>query len=153
MPIFIRLFLNRITCLKGPGNAVIKIPPGYSLKWLYAAGTLCLLTFLQLIVFAVLSGMTLAVENMTGFAILSAVVSAAVTAGGWLDKKIFFYTVFLFYLTASGYMFYTALAKTAEGWTDLVGIVSFMFIIASGVAAGIILQFLVFILRKIKKRH
>jgi len=153
MPIFIRLYLNKTIYLKGYRISVIKMPRKYSVKWLYAAGVLFLLTMIQLIVFAGLSGMTLTAENVTGFAILSAFISAAVTAGGWLDKKIYFFTVLLFCLTAAGYMFYTALAKTADGWTDLVGIISFMFIIAAGVTAGIILQFLAFILTKIKKRH
>lgn len=132
---------------------MIKRPPKYSGRWLYYAGALFLLTFLQLIVFALLSGMNPAVENMVGFLIISAAVSAVITAGGWLDKKFYFYTVLLFYLTAAGYMLYMALAKTAEGWTDLVGIVSFLFIIAAGVTAGIIVQFIAFILPKIKKRR
>lgn len=132
---------------------MIRIPPAYSGKWLYSAGIFFLLTLLQMIVFTVLSSMNLTVENIIGFTILSAVVSAAVAAGGWFDKKIYLYTVLLFYLTAGGYLLYIAVTKKADGWTDLVGIVSYMFVIAAGVTTGIILQFLVFILRKIKKRH
>ncbi len=118
---------------------IIKLPEKHSVKWFYSAGVLSILTFIILIAFSRLSGINFGMQNIIGFVLLSVIIAAVITAGGFLGAKIYFCTSLIFYILAVVYMFYIAVSRTAEGWTDLVGIISYIFIIATGFITGIVL--------------
>lgn len=131
---------------------MIKLPEKHSVKWFYIAAVILILTFIILIAFSHLSGINLGIQNIFGFVLLSVIITAVISAGGYLGAKIYFRVLLIFYIMASVYMFYIAVSKTAEGWTDLVGIISYMFIIAAGVIAGIVLQGINFLVLKSKNK-
>ncbi|MHB1154675.1 MAG: hypothetical protein ACYCWE_17390 [Eubacteriales bacterium] len=130
----------------------IKLPEKHSVKWFYIAGVLSILTFIILIAFSRLSGINLGMQNIIGFVLLSVIITAVISSGGFLGAKIYFRTSLIFYIIAAVYMLYIAVSRTVEGWTDLVGIISYIFIIAAGFAAGIILQGIIFLLSKTKNK-
>lgn len=131
---------------------MIKLPEKHSVKWFYIAAVILILTFIVLIAFSRLSGINIGMQNIIGFVLLSVIITAVINAGGFLGAKIYFRTSLIFYIIAAIYMLYIAISRTAEGWTDLVGIISYMFIIAIGVIAGIILQGIIFIVSKRKDK-
>lgn len=132
---------------------MIKLPEKHSVKWFYIAGVIAILTLIILIAFSRFSGINLGMQNMIGFFLFSVIIAAVINTGGFLGAKIYFRVTLIFYIIAAVYMLYIAISKTAEGWTDLVGIISYMFIIASGVIAGIVLQSICFFVSKNKKNN
>ncbi len=131
---------------------IIKLPEKHSVKWFYIAGVLSILTFIILIAFSRLSGINLGMQNIIGFTLLSVIITAVITAGGFLGAKIYFRISLIFYILAAVYMLYIAVSRTAEGWTDLVGIISYMFIVVAGVIAGIVLQGISYLVLKSRNK-
>lgn len=131
---------------------MLKLPQKHSKKWLYITVGLFLATFIALIFTANTLNIDIAAQNLAGFAILSIVITAIISIGGYLGATAYFYTSLIALIIAMGYMLYISINKTAEGWSDLVSITSFIVIVAIGVVSAIAIQgILSFVSKKQKK--
>jgi len=82
------------------------------------------------------------------FVILVAVI---ISAGGYFGAKAYFFTVAIFHALAIIYMLYVSINKTAEGWSDLVSIILFLFTIGVGILLGLIIQGICILVLKKRK--
>ncbi len=119
---------------------MIKLPKKYSLKWIYILFALFVLTFVSMFLVTTILDLSVSLDNISGFAIFSLAVSLAIGLGGLLGSTVYFKTALLFNILGIIYMFIVTIFKTAEGWSDLVSIISYMFILSIGIILGVILQ-------------
>lgn len=134
----------------------MKLPKKFSKWWFLFA----------LLIFAVVIGAFLYVpwtlgseitmENIQGFALLGGIVALVLAGGGFFGGRVFFVLGLLVNLFGLGYMIYLAMARTAQGWSDLASIMSYLFLASLGILLGIIGQLIASIRRvgkeqKIKK--
>ncbi|MBM7581852.1 membrane-associated HD superfamily phosphohydrolase [Caldicoprobacter guelmensis] len=129
---------------------MITLPERYSRKWLVVLAVLFVLTFVLFIIFKVVLHADITQKNILGFSILSALVSLVITTGGFLGFKVYFCISTASNVLGLLYMLYIAVDQSAPGWTDLVAIMAYMFIMGIGVLGGIVVQALVGLIKKYK---
>lgn len=127
-----------------------KLPEKHSLRWVVFLAVLFVCTVLSFFVLALLLGTPVGGENLGGFGLLGIIISLAITIGGYLGARIYFITALIFDGIATAYMLFIAANQTAEGWSDLVGVISYLFTLGIGLIIGILLQ-LFWHIRKNKK--
>lgn len=130
---------------------MIRLPEKYSIKWLPILMALFLLTFISMFLVTTILDLNISLENIGGFAILSLAVSLAIGIGGILGSSAYFITALLFNILGIIYTFIITIFRTAEGWSDLVGIVSYLFLLTVGIILGVVLQLIIILLRKYNK--
>lgn len=129
---------------------MFKLPAKQSKKWLYILLSLFLMTFISLIIVSQILSINIELENIGGFKLLSFFTAITISIGGYIGADVYFVISFVFYILGLIYMFYVSITKTAEGWSDLVSIISFLVTVGLGVFLGIVGQVLRFILLKNK---
>ncbi len=129
---------------------MLKLPDKYSKKWPYILIAIFGLNFIALLAQSQILNTNINAANIISFAILSLSISLLITVGGFLGGKIYFITASLFDLAGIIYMLYITLNKTAEGWSDLVGIISFLTTIILGLILGLLTQIIYTIITKEK---
>ena len=129
---------------------MFKLPAKQSKKWFYISLSLFLMTFISLIIVSQILSINIELENIGGFILLSFFVATTISVGGYIGADVYFVIAFIFYILGLIYMFYVSITKTAEGWSDLVSIISFLVTVELGVFLGIVGQVLRFILLKNK---
>ena len=129
---------------------MFKLPAKQSKKWFYISLSLFLMTFISLIIVSQILSINIELENIGGFILLSFFTAITISVGGYIGADVYFVISFVFYILGLIYMFYVSITKTAEGWSDLVSIISFLITIGLGVLLGIVGQSLRFILLKNK---
>jgi len=129
---------------------MFKLPAKQSKKWLYILLSLFLMTFISLIIVSQILSINIELENIGGFILLSFFTAITISIGGYIGADVYFVISFVFYILGLIYMFYVSITKTAEGWSDLVSIISFLVTVGLGVFLGIVGQLLRFILLKNK---
>ncbi|MDD2370404.1 MAG: hypothetical protein PHQ32_00185 [Firmicutes bacterium] len=127
-----------------------KVPNKYSKKWFPILATILIINFISLFSASKILGSDISSANIISFAILSLSISILITVGGFLGAKIHFITASIFNLASIVYMLYITISKSAEGWSDLVGIISYLTIIIIGLIAGLIIQLIYTIVTKKK---
>ncbi|KAF0091710.1 MAG: permease [Fusobacteria bacterium] len=131
---------------------MIKLPKKHSVKWIYILIALFVLTFVSMFFVTTILDLRVSLDNLSGFAILSLAVSLAIGLGGLLGSTAYFKTALLFNILGIIYMFVITIFKTAEGWSDLVSIISYMFILSIGIILGVIVQLVLIIITGYKKK-
>ena len=129
---------------------MFKLPAKKSRKWFYISLSLFLMTFISLIIVSQMLSINIELENIGGFILLSFFTAITISIGGYIGADVYFVIAFVFYILGLIYMFYVSITKTAEGWSDLVSIISFLVTVELGVFLGIVGQVLRFILLKNK---
>ena len=129
---------------------MFKLPAKQSKKWFYISLSLFLMTFISLIIVSQILSINIELENIGGFILLSFFTAITISIGGYIGADVYFVIAFVFYILGLIYMFYVSITKTAEGWSDLVSIISFLVTVGLGVFLGIVGQVLRFILLKNK---
>ncbi len=129
---------------------MFKLPAKQSKKWFYILLSLFLMTFISLIIVSQILSINIELENIGGFILLSFFIATTISVGGYIGADVYFVIAFVFYILGLIYMFYVSITKTAEGWSDLVSIISFLVTVGLGVLLGIVGQSLRFILLKNK---
>lgn len=129
---------------------MFKLPAKQSKKWLYILLSLFLMTSISLIIVSQILSINIELENIGGFILLSFFTAITISIGGYIGADVYFVISFVFYILGLIYMFYVSITKTAEGWSDLVSIISFLVTVGLGVFLGIVGQVLRFILLKNK---
>ena len=130
---------------------MVKPPQKHSKKWLYITVGLFLVTFFALIFAANTLNIDIAARNLAGFAVLSIVITGLISIGGYRGAKAYFYISLISLMLAMGYMLYISINKAAEGWSDLVSITSFVFIVAIGMGCAVVVQSILSFVSKNKK--
>ncbi len=124
----------------------------YSHKWIYVLVLLFVMNLMSLgLQGYIFTGNALL--NIGGFAFAAAVVAFAVTIGGYFGAKAYFGTAFMLNLAGVLYMLYIVLTKKADGWSDLAGVISYLFITGIGIVAGSIFQAIVFFKARSKNKQ
>lgn len=132
---------------------MIKLPNKYSIKWLYILIALFLLTFASMYLVLTILQLTIGFDNISGFALLSLAVSLSIGIGGILGLKAYFKTALLFNILGIIYMLSVTIFRTAESWSDLVSIISYLFFLSLGIFLGVIVQLAVILINKYKKKN
>lgn len=132
---------------------MIKLPNKYSIKWLYILIALFFLTFASMYLVITILELSIGFDNISGFALLSLAVSLSIGIGGLLGLKAYFKTALLFNIIGIIYMLSVTIFRTAEGWSDLVSIISYLFFLALGIFLGVIVQLAVILITKYKKKN
>jgi hypothetical protein len=127
---------------------MLRIPDKYSGKWRYVLLVIFSVSFISLMSVSALMKTNVRLDNIVGFAALSAVVSSLIVLGGYLGARIYFLISFFSNMIASAYMIYTAAAKTADGWSDIAGIVSYMLVSAAGLIFGVAVQTTLYLVKR-----
>lgn len=130
---------------------MFKLPEKLSKQWLYIFIALFLLTFTSLFSVGKILDLSIKFENISGFAFLSLIVATILSAGGFLGAKGFFGVALGFNIVGIIYMLYVSVNKTAEGWSDLVSIISYLVTLGLGLFLGIITQSVMFFMSKKKQ--
>lgn len=79
-------------------------------------------------------------ENLQGYALVGLAMALVLAGGGFFGARIYFVIAFIVNIFGLGYMIYLAMVRTANGWSDLVSFLSYLFLSALGVLLGIIVQ-------------
>ncbi|MEI6578854.1 MAG: hypothetical protein WCN92_05255 [Eubacteriales bacterium] len=127
---------------------MLKLPEKHSKKWGYLSIALLLFTFVSLIFVCKILNISIGTQNIIGFTLLSIFIATAISIGGYLGATAYLLTSLVFYVLGIIYMFYVSLNKTAEGWSDLVSIISFLTTVGIGVISGLIIQVIWFLVSK-----
>lgn len=85
--------------------------------------------------------------NIQGYALLGLVMALILAGGGFFGARVYFVVALTANIAGLGYMIYQAMVRTANGWSDLVSFLSYLFLAALGVLLGIISQLIVSIYR------
>ncbi len=132
---------------------MLKLPEKYSIKWIYILVALFLLTFVSMFIVTTILDLSISIDNISGFALLSLAVSLTIGLGGLLGLKAYFKTAFVFNILGIIYMMSVTIFRTAEGWSDLVSIISYLFMLSIGIILGVIVQFAVILITNYKKNR
>ena len=92
----------------------------------------------------------LAFENISGFFLLSLITAVLISLGGYLGARVYFGIAAIFNILGIIYMLLVSIFRTAEGWSDLVSIISLMSAIVVGLVLGIIGQVIALLVKKSK---
>ena len=131
---------------------MIMLPKKYSKKWILIILALFLLTFISLFLVSTILTLSTSLENIGGFAILSLAVSLAIGLGGLIGAKSYFKIALTANMIGIIYMLAVSVFKTAEGWSDLVSIISYLFILTIGIVLGMLYQFILILINCYKKK-
>lgn len=129
---------------------MIKLPAKHSKNWAFITLALFLITFAAMIAIAMILKTPIAFENISGFVVFSFFVSVIISIGGFLGAKAYFFTALAMDVIGIIYMLVISITRTAEGWSDLVSIISYMFMLGVGIILGIVIQLIVFLLSRRK---
>jgi hypothetical protein len=127
---------------------VIRLPERYSKKWFVILVAMFVFTFAFLIIFKLILQADISQRNIMGFALMSSLASLIITIGGYLGFKAYFYILFSSNIAGILYMLYLAVNRSAAGWTDLVAVMAYMFIMGIGVLIGITVQLVLYFVKK-----
>lgn len=132
---------------------MLKLPEKYSIKWIYILVALFLLTFVSMFIVTTILDLSISIDNISGFAMLSLAVSLSIGLGGLLGLKAYFKTALVFNILGIIYMMSVTIFRTAEGWSDLVSIISYLFMLSIGIILGVIVQFAIILIANYKKKR
>jgi hypothetical protein len=131
---------------------MINLPKKYSVKWIYILIALFLLTFISMFLVNTILALSLSLENIGGFAMLSLAVSLAIGIGGIIGAKVYFNIALIANILGILYMLTVSIFRTAEGWSDLVSIISYLFVLSIGIVLGMIVQLVIILMNHYKKK-
>lgn len=131
---------------------MITLPKKYSIKWILIIVALFILTFVSMFLGTTILALSASLENIGGFAILSLTVSLAIGIGGLIGAKSYFKVALTANIIGIIYMLAISALNTAEGWSDLVSIISYLFILSIGIILGMLYQLILILMNLYKKR-
>ena len=129
---------------------MIKLPEKNSRKWIPVFIILFALTFISMIAVSLILDLKIGFNNISGFLLLSLFVSLAIGLGGFSGARAYFITALVFDILGIFYMMIVSIFRTAEGWSDLVSEVSYLFLLSSGIILGFIIQIAVILIKRNK---
>jgi hypothetical protein len=118
----------------------MKLPKKFSWVWILLALLVFAMVVGSMMYLTWTLGGQLVEDNIRGFAIIGGIVALLFAGGGFLGGRVFFIIGMVTQVISLGYMIYIGLAQAADGWSDLVSIMSYMFLSSIGVLLAIIGQ-------------
>lgn len=131
---------------------MLRLPGKYDKKWFVILGIIFIFTLGLFLIFKLILQIGISGRNIVGFAILSTLVSLVVTTGGFLGFRIYFCISTASNVLGLLYMLYIAVKQSAPGWTDLVAIMAYIFLMGIGILGGIVVEVLVRLVKKYNKQ-
>lgn len=132
---------------------MITLPKKYSIKWILIIVALFILSFVSMFLGTSILALSASLENIGGFAILSLIVSLTIGIGGLIGAKSYFKIALTANIIGIIYMLVISALNTAEGWSDLVSIISYLFILSIGIVLGMVYQLILILINHYKKRR
>ena len=132
---------------------MLKLPEKNSKKWIPVFLFLFALTFISMIVVSLILDLKIGINNISGFLILSLFVSLVIGSGGYIGAKAYFITSFVFNILGIAYMLIISIFRTAEGWSDLVSVISYLFLLSLGIIIGFIAQVIFLLIKRNKSSN
>lgn len=132
---------------------MITLPKKYSIKWILIIVALFLLTFVSMFLGTTILTLSASLENIGGFAILSLAVALAIGIGGLIGAKSYFKIALTSNIIGIIYMIVISVFKTAEGWSDLVSIISYLLILSIGIILGVFVQLFLILINLYNKKR
>lgn len=126
---------------------MMNLPEKKSQKWFLLIALVFATNLIGLLLTRILVGQSLTVEALIGFGLISIVISLFLLPG-YLGSSAYAFSVLLGDTTGLAYMYYLILARKNDGWVDLTSIFAFLSLVVIGIGAGIIAQFILWILHK-----
>ncbi len=121
-------------------KALSFIPAKHSRAWGLVSIIFLIVTFSLLVLSQLLLHRSFTLILVAGLAIIAIVCTLVACIGGFLGGKLFFAFSSGSTLLGLLYMLYIVVFSVADGWNDIVSIVSFAVIYSFGTAAGIIAE-------------
>ncbi|SHE52721.1 hypothetical protein [Alkalibacter saccharofermentans] len=118
----------------------MKLPDKHSNKWFLIMLAIFILVVLAMVSVSLILQLDIGIENILGFSKLALIVSFAAAVGGYFGFKRYFLAMLVSNIIGIVYMLMIVINRTAEGWSDLVSIISYMFVMFIGFFAAIGLE-------------
>lgn len=131
----------------------MKLPDKHSNKWFLIMVAIFILVVLAMVSVSLILQLDIGIENILGFSKLALIVSFAAAAGGYLGFKRYFLVMLVSNIIGIAYMLIIVINRTAEGWSDLVSIISYMFVMFIGFFAAIGLELIESLRKKKAKKN
>jgi len=131
----------------------VKLPDKHSNKWFLIMVAIFILVVLAMVSVSLILQLDIGIENILGFSKLALIVSFAAAAGGYLGFKRYFLVMLVSNIIGIAYMLIIVINRTAEGWSDLVSIISYMFVMFIGFFAAIGLELIESLRKKKAKKN
>jgi hypothetical protein len=128
-----------------------RMPEKKSTQWLVVTAILFVIYLASLWGSRLILGMGVTAQTIQGFSILAAMMSLAVVTGGYFGAKIYSITALIFSGIAILHLVGVSALNPASGWSDLIGVIGFMFWGGMAIGMGIIVQ-LIYSIRASKKQ-
>ncbi|MDF2567527.1 MAG: hypothetical protein K0R90_983 [Oscillospiraceae bacterium] len=120
--------------------------------WIIGLGVAILSFILLCISFAYTLKVGLELQNFIAFSVLSIIYGGA-SAGLYLMKPKAGFVIFIISLIVGFFEMFRVYLKDMDGWGDLVGLMSLLLFSAIGLVAGLVLQLVIFIVKKVQAKH
>jgi hypothetical protein len=131
-------------------NYLFNIPAKGSPRWYGLTAVLFIGLLVIFIISRMILGIDVGVANVTGFAVIAFATAIAAGLGGFMGGRVYFITTIIAYIIGVVYMLYIVVTNAADGWSDLTSVISFMTIAVIGIAAGVLVQFIWYLMHKNK---
>lgn len=130
----------------------MRFPKNRSKKWFLIMMAMHAMIFFAMILVSLILDIKIVIENLMGFTILAIIVSCISVIGGYLGFVRYFLVMLAANLIGIAYMLIIALNRYADGWSDLVSIISYMFVMIIGFFVAVGLEIIKFIKNKKGKK-
>ncbi len=97
-----------------------------------------------------LLGNPLHLQNILAIGIFSLIIGAIIFVF-LLFKLIYAFTVFTAAFLAGSALMLTTFSKGVSGWEDLIGLITYMFLLGIGLSIGLLLELIVYLVKRSKK--
>ncbi|MBF7097448.1 hypothetical protein [Alkalibacter mobilis] len=121
----------------------MKLPEKFSKIWFLIWIGIFAVIIGSMLAVSMLTDAKITVDNVKAYAIIALGASTLISLGGFMGGKVYFVISLVVNLGGIGYMIYLSMTRAAEGWSDLVSFVSYLFIGSVGILIGIIGQLVV----------
>lgn len=119
--------------------------------WILACYSVFAFTFLILSQLILYTGLT--ARSYISFLLIAVSSALIVCLGGFLGAKIYFILTSLSAFIGIVYMMYIAIFNVSPGWGDITSIIGFVFCLAIGVGIGIVVEFVLWLMRAMHRKR
>lgn len=129
----------------------MKLPEKHDRRWLIIISAIFILTFATMTIrmLAFESGVTS--RSIIGFLLFSIVVAILSGSGGYFGFRIHFILTSIFNIIGLIFMYGISMTRASEGWSDLTGFATYIFLLAAGLLAGSLTEVIFMIIRNTGK--
>lgn len=127
------------------------LPNKKSKAWLIVWGMIFFINIGAILLGRYLVGASFNAENASNFLIISLLIATIISIG-YFGPRLFSGLALAANIIGITYMLYISATKAADSWSDLVGIIGFLYIVAIGIGIAIVVQVIQFIIKLFIKK-